>query len=99
MLRAMKRACTLGLLALFLLLTACQTRPAAQVPLPTSMLACRAPASVATLQTAGAEFQRAADAELASGRCRRFAAGSGVLGLAGDRFTDPASGQTFWIFH
>ena len=89
---------------LALLLTACQAthRAAVSSTLTANTLACRSQASLAALHGAGAEFQRAADAELSSGRCRRFEQGHGVLDQqtgSSARFVDPASGQTYWIFH
>ena len=85
-----------------LLLAACQTtRDAVPTALTANTLACRSEASLATLHSAGNGFQRAADAELASGRCRLFPQGHGVLSHeagAAPRFVDPASGQTFWVF-
>ena len=90
--------------ALAVLLAGCQAAREVAVPstLTAHTLACRSQASLAALHAAGAEFQRAADAELSSGRCRRFEQGHGVLDHqtgSSARFVDPASGQTYWIFH
>jgi len=96
----MMRLSLFAMPALAALLAACQTNQGTNVPspLPAHALACRSEASLATLHAAGSAFQRAADAELASGRCRRFAAGSGVLNLQPGGFVDPANGQTYLIF-
>jgi hypothetical protein len=90
----------LVLLGLGLSLAACQSGRAnhAATALPTPALACRSEASLATLHGAGDGFQRAADAELASGRCRRFSAGASVVDLTASSFTDPANGQSYLIF-
>jgi len=87
-------------LTALLALAACQNGQANRIatPLSVNMLACRSEASLATLHGAGVDFQRAADAELASGRCRRFEQGHSVVNLEIARFVDPASGQTFWIY-
>ena len=89
--------------ALAVLLAGCQAAREVAVPstLTAHTLACRSQASLATLHAAGAEFQRAADAELSSGRCRRFEQGHSVLNHQGGpsaRFVDPASGQTYWVY-
>ncbi|MDQ0396450.1 hypothetical protein [Labrys monachus] len=84
-----------------LLLAACTVQP----PVPTvrsldrNTLACRNRDSVQALHSAGAGFQRQADAELASGRCRMFQKGDRIESGSRDGFVDPASKRQYWIYH
>lgn len=84
-------------------LPACASRaPAPSIStLPANALACRSEASVTTLETSGSGFQRAADSELASGRCRVFQQGHRIREHQAGRspqFVDAASGVRFWIY-
>src|SRR4051794_11918829 len=93
----------LPVVAIVLALPSCQLRQAApSAGLKRNVIACRSVDSVSALRQAGGGFQRAADAELASGRCRRFEAGHKVAPAPSERgqarFVDVASGLTFWIF-
>ena len=84
-----------------LLLAACAAPPAAPVSraLDRNTLACRNQDSLAALHKAGAGFQRQADAELASGRCRMFHKGDAIESSSRDGFTDPGSKRQYWIYH
>ena len=83
------------------LLAACTTHPAAPAAsaLERNTLACRSQDSLSALQKAGSGFQRQADAELASGRCRMFQKGDPVESSSRDAFVDPASKRRYWIYH
>lgn len=81
---------------------ACQSASKGPAALGANAIACRDPAIVATLRGAGDRFQRVADGELASGRCRVFQASHAVTDKRVDngllRFTDPANRTTYWVF-
>jgi len=89
-------SCLLALLAL----AACTTRSTAPAmsTLDRNTLACRGQDSVAALHKAGPGFQRQADAELASGRCRMFQKGDRIESSSRDGFVDPASKRQYWIY-
>jgi hypothetical protein len=93
---------TLAAILCGLALAACQSASKAPAPLGANAIACRDPAIVATLRGAGDRFQRVADGELASGRCRVFQASHSVADKRVDnglvRFTDPASRTTYWVY-
>ena len=82
-------------------LAGCQAdvRPALS-PLGANAIGCKDRAVVRSLHASGERFQRLADDHLASGGCRVFSAASPVAGRRVEqgmvRFTDPASGTTFW---
>jgi hypothetical protein len=84
-----------------LLLASCVARPAPPESrgLDRNTLACRGQESLAALHKAGAGFQRQADAELASGRCRMFQKGDRIESRSRDSFVDPASKRQYWIYH
>jgi hypothetical protein len=85
-----------------ILLSACQSGSGKPTALGANALACREAATVETLRAAGERFQRVADAELASGRCRIFQAADLVSDRRVEkgmtRFTDAASGRVFWAY-
>lgn len=85
--------------ALAATLAGCQSRPASSAaPLAANTLACRDPSTIPALAAAGNGFQRAADDQLASGRCRIFPSGHLVRDRQPGRFADAATGTLYWIY-
>ena len=95
----------LGLAALLasLALAACQSsagKSSLAAPIGRNVIACRKPETVTALAGSGAQFQRMADNEMASGNCRVFEASHPVRDRSVERamlrFSDPGTGFVYW---